>query len=1006
MPQLRRVPRALTLLAGVFLAADSGIGAEAANPPAAKSAPVAASEAAARMTLPEGFHATLFAGEPDVVQPIAFTIDPRGRLWVVENTSYPVWLGGPRGRDRILILEDTDGDGRFDTRKVFWDKGSNLTGIALGFGGVFVCATPNLLFLPDKDGDDVPDGGPTVRLDGWGEPAKAGHNMFNALNWGPDGWLWGCNGIQTHALVGKPGTPEADRVAINCGVWRYHPTKQVFEAVAHGTTNPWGLDFDDYGEAFITNCVLPHLYRVAPGSHFQRMYGQDMMPHSYDLMGSCADHIHWAGGHWTDSRDGKGKNGEAGGGHAHVGAMIYLGDNWPDVYRNSLFTCNLHGHRVNRDTLARSGSGYVASHAQDFLHANDDWFRGMELKYGPDGAAYMTDWSDTGECHDTDADNAHRENGRIYKITYGHLRPAKVDLAALSDEELVGLQTHKNDWYVRVARRLLQERAAAGKPMEAVHHALKDLFRVSQADTRKLRALWALHATGGLDTPALIVHLEDPSDSVRSWAVRLLGDGGSPPAAALPKLAALARDDPSPLVRLAIASTLQRLATADRWGIVEALASHPDDARDPSLPLMLWYGVEPLVTADPGRSLSLATRSRIPLIRKDVARRLVEEDAGGIGRMLPLLRNENDTMRRDLLAGMLEAVQGQKNLIPPKGWTEAFDHLAKDGDASVREQATLLGLRLGDPKALTVMQATMSHPSAAADERRRALQTLVEIKAAGLATKLMALLDDRDVRGAALRGLGAFDHAEIPRAILDHYAALSEPERLDAIGTLSARPAFALALLDGLEQGTIPRRDVTATIARQLLALKDATVAERLEKAWGTLRPTSADKVALTAKYKAQLTPERRKAADPSRGRAVFNRNCLQCHKLFDAGGTVGPELTGSDRANLDYVLENVLDPAAIVGKDFTLTTVATTDGRILSGILREQTPASITLQTANERIVLPRSDVEVTRPSNASMMPEGLFEKLSDDEFADLIAYLAAKEQVPATPDGTAAGR
>ena len=291
--------------------------------------------------------------------------------------------GRASGKDRILIFEDADSDGRFDRRTVFYDKGTNFTGIELGFGGVWVCATPNLLFIPDRDGDDRPDGEPVVKLDGW--DTKAQHNMFNGLKWGPDGWLWGCNGILSNSRVGKPGTPDDKRVAINCGVWRYHPTREVFEAVAHGTTNPWGLDFDDLGEAFITNCVIPHLFHVVPGAHFQRMFGEDLVPNRYELMESCADHIHWAGGRWTDSREGKGKHGEAGGGHAHVGAMIYLGDNWPDRYRNDVFTCNIHGRRINRDRLERQGSSYVARHEHDFLMANDPWFRGSSSSMDPTG---------------------------------------------------------------------------------------------------------------------------------------------------------------------------------------------------------------------------------------------------------------------------------------------------------------------------------------------------------------------------------------------------------------------------------------------------------------------------------------------------------------------------------------------------------------------------------------------------------------------------------------------
>ena len=252
---------------------------------------------------------------------------------------------------------------------------TNLSGIAVGFGGVWLCSTPNLLYIPLKPNGDEPAGPPVVVLNGW--DLKAKHNVFNQLVWGPDGWLYGCNGILSNSRVGKPGTPDAERVAFNCGVWRYHPIKKRFEVVASGTTNPWGLDFDDRGEAFITNCVIKHLFHVIPGAHYVRMYGEDLDPNSYGLMPSCADHIHWAGGSWTSSRGGLGAHSEAGGGHAHAGAMIYLGDNWPDAYRGHIFMCNLHGNRVNHDILERVGSGYVAHHGKDFLFGNNPWFRGL-----------------------------------------------------------------------------------------------------------------------------------------------------------------------------------------------------------------------------------------------------------------------------------------------------------------------------------------------------------------------------------------------------------------------------------------------------------------------------------------------------------------------------------------------------------------------------------------------------------------------------------------------------
>src|SRR5262249_26098527 len=223
----------------------------------------------------------------------------------------------------------------------------------------------------------------------------------------------------------------------NCGVWRYHPTKKTFEVVAWGTTNPWGLDFDDYGKMFITNCVIKHLFHVVPGAHFVRMYGQDLNPHCYGLMASCADHIHWGGGAWTSSRGGKGEHSAAGGGHAHAGAMVYLGDNWPASYRNRLFTCNLHGSRVNMDVLGRCGSGYVGKHGPDFLLANDPWFRGLELRCGPDGGVFVSDWHDTGECHNY---GQGAPQGRIVTVTCGKPNGARLDPAALTREQLVRRQ--------------------------------------------------------------------------------------------------------------------------------------------------------------------------------------------------------------------------------------------------------------------------------------------------------------------------------------------------------------------------------------------------------------------------------------------------------------------------------------------------------------------------------------------------------------------------------------
>jgi putative membrane-bound dehydrogenase-like protein len=198
------------LFAGAIIAADAP-------------APVPVERALSSIRLPEGFSATLFAGEPAVVQPIAMTTDSRGRLWVIECLSYPNWTTNKSGSDRVSIFEDADNDGRFDKKTIFWDKGRNLSGIALGFGGVWLCSLPELIFVPDRNGDDKPDRDPEVLLDGWDLGIQ--HNVFNGLTWGPDGWLyWLAMGYSKLPTPGKPGTSKEDRVAINCGIWRFHPT--------------------------------------------------------------------------------------------------------------------------------------------------------------------------------------------------------------------------------------------------------------------------------------------------------------------------------------------------------------------------------------------------------------------------------------------------------------------------------------------------------------------------------------------------------------------------------------------------------------------------------------------------------------------------------------------------------------------------------------------------------------------------------------------------------------
>ena len=609
-------------------------------------------EAARAMTLPKGFSVRLAAAEPDVQRPIAFAHDDRGRLWVAEAHSYPRRYLGDAGADRIVILEDTDGDGRLETRKVFMEGLNLVSGLEIGFGGVWIGAAPYLLFVPVRPGEDRPAGPARVMLDGWGYQDT--HEVLNTFTWGPDGWLYGTHGVFTHSNVGKPGAPAAERTRLNAGVWRFHPTRHVFEVFAEGTSNPWGLDFNDYGHAFTTACVIEHLYHVVQGARYKRQAGTHFNSSIYDDIKTVADHVHWVGRKGPHA--GNSRSGAAGGGHAHAGAMIYLGgDGWGREYRDSIFMHNIHGHRANTDRLVRAGSGYTASHGPDFLFANDAWSQMLNFRYGPDGSVHVIDWYDKNQCHSGNPAVHQKTLGRIFRISHQSDRRAKVDLHALSSDALVDLQLHRNDWYVRHARRILQERG----PDAAVHGKLRRMLAETPDVTRKLRALWALHVTGGTSEADLRGLLAHDSEYVRGWAIALLTESQAPSPETVARLGELARLDASALVRLHLASALQRMPAASRWDVAAALMARSEDATDHNLPLMVWYGAEPLAELDMTRALALAADARLPRIFEFTVRRVAALGGPEAVRVLAerLARTDNVTQQAQLVEGLSQAIK-------------------------------------------------------------------------------------------------------------------------------------------------------------------------------------------------------------------------------------------------------------------------------------------------------------------------------------------------------------
>ncbi|MEO6285502.1 MAG: PVC-type heme-binding CxxCH protein [Dyadobacter sp.] len=564
-------------------------------------------KAAKAMTPPKGFKVTLAASEPEVVKPISFTIDSKGRLWVVEGHTYPVRAPEGQGRDRILILEDTDGDGTLDKKKVFAENLNLISGIEVGMGGVWLGSAPYLLFIPIDAKNDKPAGPAQTLLDGWG--LEDTHEILNNLRWGPDGWLYGTHGVFTHSNVGKPGAPDSERTKLNAGVWRLHPVTHKFELFAEGSSNPWGIDFNDYGHPFITVCVIPHMYHIIQGARYQRQAGKHFNPYTYDDIKTIGDHVHWVGERGPHA--GNFRSASAGGGHAHAGAMIYLGgDSWPKEYRNEIFMNNINGARLNIDHFERNGSGYVASHKPDFLAMNDSWSQWLNFKYDPSGSVWAIDWYDKNQCHSPNPDVHDKTMGRIFKISHENDKWVKADLSKASDMELVNYQLHRNEWYVRQARTILQERG----PNKKVHKALKEILAKNPDETRKLRALWTLHVTKGLTEKELTDLLSSEGEYVRSWAIQLLTEGKTVSPETLKRFAELAKSDNSSLVRLYLTSGMLRLDPSQRWDVLDALVQKAEDKDDHNLPLMVWYAAEPLAALDMKRALQMAEKSKLPKI--------------------------------------------------------------------------------------------------------------------------------------------------------------------------------------------------------------------------------------------------------------------------------------------------------------------------------------------------------------------------------------------------------
>ena len=944
--------------------------------------PYSPAEAIEAMTVPAGFAVELVASEPEIVNPIAMTFDDRGRIWITESLEYPRKEAG-RGRDRVKVLEDTDGDGRADRFTVFADGLNIPTGIAVGQGGVWVLNAPDLLFVQDTDGDDRGDRTEVV-LTGFGR-ADA-HELPSTLTWGPDGWLYGLNGVFNPSRITSGGR----EYRFTCALWRVHPRTREFQVVAEGTSNPYGIAWDSEGSAIVEAChwANDHLFHFVETGYYQRQAGA-YPPYTIRL-GSITDHGHQK--------------------TAYCGLVYLDSDAYPEKYRERLYTGNIHGGCINSDVLVRDGSTYIARAEPDFLTANDAWFMPVAQKVGPDGCLYVLDWYDRYHCYqDANRDPAgiDRLKGRLYRVRHGATpRSPRFDLASEGDESLIRRLASPNIYFRETAQRLLAERNTP-----AIRNRLETLVLDDSAPRKaRMHGLWALIGTGSLE-PGFHARLLSHADpAYRAWGVRAAGNSGSVEPALRDRAAALARDT-APDVQLQVAIAARKIEGLDPLAIlVEVLSSCGEDKLIPSI---AWANLHPLVADQGGRFVRLIERVELkgapalskllprvvdrilgdPDVRFEPVRaiieRLVDQDAGLARQCLSAASErarEMDQSRRKELQAQLQPVVRRI--------------LAGDPAAPLTFDAQLLALRLGLG---STNDGTVRDRFVAADQpepvRLQALDALIAFRDPALPEAISRVLSSGSpgFLGRVLAMLGRSDDPKAAEVVLARYPGLSEELQPLAVDLLLQREPWARKLLNAVLAKKLPRTTLNANHLRKILESNDREAIWAVEKEWGTVReernPQREKVVAEMGDYL------RRHPGEPRAGQGVFTKLCAQCHSIYGAGETLGPDLTSNGRGTFEQLLASVFDPSLVIGQSYQTTTVVTEDGRNLTGLVTEDNDRRIVLALpGGGKEIVARNDVKYTRTSKLSMMPEGIETILDRKELSDLFAFLSL-DRTPGDP-------
>lgn len=947
-------------------------------------------EAMKKMTLPPGFHVELIAAEPALVNPVAMTFDDKGRIWITESLEYPRRAAGP-GKDRIKVLESTKGDGRYDKITIVADGLNIPSGIAVGHGGVWVANSPDILFYPLEDWAAPKLGKPQVVVTGFGRTDT--HELPNSLTWGPDGWLYGLNGVFNHSHVKYRGK----EYTFTCTLFRIHPRTKDFELFCEGTSNPWGLALDGEGSFFVSACVIDHLWHLVQSGYYHRQ-GGPYPPWTWKI-GSIVKHRHQKA--------------------AYCGLVWFDSDAYPEEYRRKLYMGNIHGNCVNSDELSRDGSTYFARPRPDFLSANDAWFMPVAQKIGPDGCLYVLDWYDRYHCYqDANRDPAgiDRLKGRLYRIVHNEYKaPGHIDLRKESDEQLIDRLGHPNVSFREMAQRLLIERLFASTETYPKTAARLETLALSQKAprTQRLHAWWVIASTGAgkIDHWEKMLRHEDPT--FRAWAVRMAGHlefcrGHHEKAAALAK-------DPAPDVQLQVAIAARKFFNVDPLPVLCDVLTHCGD--DKLIPHIVWQNLHPLLARDGDRFLALAARADLaqaPGLARLLPRaidRILDNPSGNPAAVVKFLdrltaKKPDDTIAKLCLYSL--ALKIRNGEMPGKQQAGLKRDLLPNLRGMIEKRSPLyleagvLAAALGDSAGRDALRRLF----AATEQSEATLLTALEaLTAAGDASVLdrvgAALADPKTFtpagRARMLAALSRLREPQVAVVVLRAYPKMEPELQPRAIELLTERPAWARALFEQIAAKKVSRDVINVNQARRLLATKDAGLRKLVESHWGVPRVgRNPEREKVVAQMRALL---RKTPGDPRRGVPIFKKLCGQCHKIHGEGADVGPDITGNGRSDFEQLLSNVFDPSLVIGAGYQATTVTTTKGQLFTGLVVEDGAQRIVLKVqGGERKVIARGDVEQVTVSPVSLMPEDVERQLRPQEIADLFAYLCL-DRPPSDP-------